>query len=279
VRFGISTHLYHHQRLALPHLDAIARRGFEAVEVFATRSHVDYHDPRAVDDLRRWLEQTGLSLHAIHAPIAEGLVDGVWGAAYSNASADRSARQRAVQETMAALAIAREIPTAALVLHLGRPRDQAAAGDNDRAAGHRSLEEICAKAWDVGLPVAVEVIDNDLSEPSALVDLLESDLDLPGAGVCLDFGHASLMGDLIDAIETLSGHIITTHVHDNRGRMDEHLTPFDGAIDWTAALISMQKVGYEGTWLLELANTGDPARVLDAAVAARRRFEQILGEP
>ena len=36
------------------------------------------------------------------------------------------------------------------------------------------------------------------------------------------------MGDLVDAIETVSGHLITTHVHDNRGKLDDHLAPFDG---------------------------------------------------
>ena len=44
MRFGISTHLYHDQRLSRDHLAQIAAHGFEAVEVFATRSHFDYHD-------------------------------------------------------------------------------------------------------------------------------------------------------------------------------------------------------------------------------------------
>ena len=46
--YGISTHLYHDRRLGLDHLREIAAHGFRRVEVFATRTHVDYHDPRAV---------------------------------------------------------------------------------------------------------------------------------------------------------------------------------------------------------------------------------------
>ncbi|MFB3853007.1 MAG: sugar phosphate isomerase/epimerase family protein [Vicinamibacterales bacterium] len=279
MRFGISTHLYHDQRLGLGHLEAIAGHGFEAIEVFATRSHFDYHDPAAIDSLKQWLDRTGLTLHSIHAPISSRLDGATWGTAFSNASADKTARERAVAETLAALDIARKIPTAALVVHLGRPRDQAAHGENDRASASRSLEQICAASWELRLPTAVEVIDNALSEPAALVELLEGDLELPGAGACLDFGHAHLMGDLVDTIENLSGHIITTHIHDNRGTCDDHLAPFEGSIDWTSALVSMRKVGYEGTWLFELANTGDPNRVLELAVAARREFERILGEP
>ena len=40
--------------------------------------------------------------------------------------------------------------------------------------------------------------------------------------------------------------------------------------------MTMQKVGYDGTYLMELANTGSPAQVLDQAQAARKRFEKLL---
>ena len=61
------------------------------------------------------------------------------------------------------------------------------------------------------------------------------------------------------AIETVAEHLVTTHVHDNAGKRDDHLVPFDGRIDWNGALTTMQKVGYDGTYLMEVANTGSPA--------------------
>ena len=73
MRFGISTHLYHEQRLSRDHLAQIAAYGFEAVEVFATRSHFDYHDPAAIAQLGEWLKETGLALHGIHSPITDRL--------------------------------------------------------------------------------------------------------------------------------------------------------------------------------------------------------------
>ena len=51
MHFGISTHLYHDQRLERGHLAQIAAHGFEAIELFATRSHFDYHDPAAIAEL------------------------------------------------------------------------------------------------------------------------------------------------------------------------------------------------------------------------------------
>ena len=45
---------------------------------------------------------------------------------------------------------------------------------------------------------------------------IEDDLEGLDVGICMDVGHAHMMGDLGDAIEACSGHIITTHLHDNR---------------------------------------------------------------
>src|SRR5260370_19648642 len=119
MRFGISTHLYHEQRLSREHLAEIAAHGFEAVEVFATRSHFDYHDTAAIAELASWLEETGLRLHGIHAPVTDRLSPGdQWGDAISNAVSDNAKRQGAVREADAAPNIARRAPTGVFVLHL-----------------------------------------------------------------------------------------------------------------------------------------------------------------
>lgn len=276
MQFGISTHLYHGTRLERDHLVEIAAHGFEAIELFATRTHIDYHDEASVARLAEWLDATGLRLHSIHAPITTGTAGGVWGPAFSNAAKTQDARRLAVREAEASLAVARRIPVSFLVVHLGVPRERATPGDNDLDAARHSLEEIHEVAAPLGVRVAVEVIPNDLSTAPALVNLLEDELDLSHAGVCLDYGHAFLMGDLVDAIELVSGHLVTTHVHDNHGHSDDHLAPFEGAIDWAAALMATQKVGYDGTLLFELAGADDPRGVLEKAQKARARFERLL---
>lgn len=279
MRFGISTHLYHGRRLERDHLAQIAGYGFDAVELFATRTHFDYHDPAAVDRLAEWLKETGLRLHGVHAPIADGLRNGTWGTPFSTAFADNARRQAAVHEADVALQIARRIPFEVLIVHLGSPSAQNVAGDNNRGAAFRSAEEIARLAEPLGVRVALEVIPNDLSDAASLVTLIERDLEAPHVGICMDFGHAHLMGDVADAIEIASEHLIATHVHDNRGRQDEHFPPYQGSISWDAALVTMQKIGYEGTYLMELADTGSPAAVLEDARRARQRFERTLAYP
>jgi sugar phosphate isomerase/epimerase len=276
-RFGVSTHLFHEHRLNREHLVHIAAHGFETVEVFATRSHFDYHDPQAVADLAEWLSDTRLELHSIHAPIFDGLKGGAWIGPFSNASRDEACRRKALEEADAALALARQLPYHYLVVHLGTPAtERVAANDNQRDIARRSVEEIVEKASKVNVRVTLEVIPNPLSSAAALAMLVEEELEGLGVGVCLDYGHAHLMGDLGEAIETLSGHLWTTHVHDNDGKRDEHLVPYAGSIDWDAAMMETQKIGYDGTLMFEVADTGDPVNVLARCVKARERLEQTF---
>jgi sugar phosphate isomerase/epimerase len=276
-QFGISTHLFHEHRLSRDHLVHVAAHGFEKVELFATRGHFDYGNAQAIAELAEWLADTGLSLHSVHAPIVERMQGGRWIGAFSNASSDEARRKAAVAETAAALALASQLPFQYLVLHLGVPAsEQTHAGDNSATAARRSIEEIVEVAARVRVRVAVEVIPNALSDAESLARLVEDDLDGLDVGVCLDYGHAHLMGDLGEAIEALSGHLWTTHVHDNGGKRDDHLAPYLGTIDWDAAMMETQKIGYDGALMFEVSDTGDPVDVLKRCAKARERLEKSL---
>jgi sugar phosphate isomerase/epimerase len=278
--FGVSTHLFHHERLTRDHLQAIAAHGFEMVEVFATRTHFDYHNPAVVGDLQQWLADAGLQLRSVHAPTAESYIGGRWGGSLSLASTDDSARGRAVREAEQALFIARRIALPVFVAHLGIPRMQArdaGVGPQDaRAAARRSIEELRRIAEPLGVQIAVELIPNELSRAGSLVHFVEEDLDSLGVGICLDFGHAHIDGDVVDAVETVSEHVIATHLHDNGGRADDHLMPLDGTIDWAAALTAVQKIGYDGPMMFEVAAHGPAKDSLARLKKAREKMERWL---
>ena len=277
--FGISTHLYHNHRLGREHLLEIAAHGFDRVELFATRTHFDYHNPAAIADLQQWLAEAGLTLHGVHAPIGESFSSGRWGPPLTMASTDSEVRLKALNEAELALQIARRIPFTVLVTHIGLPRTQhPTPADNSRDAARRSIGELERLAEPLGVKLAIEVIPNELSRAGSLVYFIEEVLDSPDAGICLDFGHAHMDGDLVDAIETVSEHLVTTHVHDNRGRTDDHLIPFDGTIDWPGALTAIQKVGYDGTLLMEIAAHGSAKETLVKARKARERMEKLLAQ-
>ena len=277
--FGISTHLFHAERLGAIHVEAVAAQGFACLEMFATRSHFDYHDEAQARALAHWCRDAGVRLHSVHAPIAEWLRGTTWGPAISTGAASATARERALDECRRTLAVAAQVPYDYLVVHLGVPDAYAPpSGDNHRESVLRSVDVLRAAAEGSGVTLAMEVIPNRLSTAAELVRLIEEH-DLTDVGICLDVGHARLQGDVVDAIETVAGYLVTTHVHDNRGRTDDHLMPFDGVIDWPTTLMAFQKVGYAGALMLELvAGPDGPAGTLSRAAAARRRMEAILGE-
>lgn len=277
VRFAVSTFLFHRSRLDREHLVEIAAHGFDGVELFALRSHFDYTDPRAVAELAEWLDDTRLTLHAVHAPTALAHTDTRWHGTLSVAANDETARALAVAETAAAVQLARSLPYPVLNLHLGVPAHVPAADADDAAAARRSLDTLVGEAAECGVQVALEVLTNRLSTADALVALIEDAAEWPAVGVCLDTGHARLLGDPVDAIEAASGHIVSTHIHDTHGSRDDHLPPYAGVIDWDRTLLAFQKVGYAGPWTFELAPDDAIAAVLARAARARARFEHALG--
>lgn len=276
-RFGVSTHLFHESRLTREHLADIAGHGFDAVEVFATRAHFDYRDPGAAAELAEWLSDLRLEFHSMHAPIVDAIRGGKWVGSFSIASGDEARRKAAVAEAQAALQVATTLSFRYLVLHLGVPNGQAAPVlDNQPDAARRSVEEIVAMADEVNVGVALEVMPNALSSASSICHLIEDQLEGVEVGICLDYGHASLMGDLGEAIETVAGHLWTTHVHDNDGRHDDHRVPFTGRIDWDAAIVETRKIGYEGVLMFEVADSGDSIDVLKRTAKARERLEKMF---
>ena len=275
--FGVSTHLYHEERLHKAHLLEIAANGFEAVEVFATRSHFDYHDPVAIRELKEWLAEAGLRLHSVHAPITDAFANGRGQRNFSTALRDSDARKATMREMEIAVNIAATLPFSFFVVHLGVPDAwQPGSDDNNRDAAIRSVEEIQAMAARAGVKVALEVMGNSLSTAPDLIEILERTFEGADLGICMDVGHAHLLGDTADAIETTSEYLVTTHIHDNRGKSDDHLVPFQGSIDWAATIMAFEKIGYDGVLMYEVQAAQGASTVLERAVAARRKLEALM---
>ena len=106
--FGVSTHLVHGQRLGREHLLEIGAHGFEHIELFATRTHFDYHNTNAIADLQGWLATARLELHSVHAPVGDSYANGRWGPLFSLASPDAATREHALREAERCLQCADE---------------------------------------------------------------------------------------------------------------------------------------------------------------------------
>ncbi len=276
-RFGVSTHLYHEQTLEKAHLVELAANGFDAVELFATRSHFDYHDEAAIRSLKDWLTDANLELHSVHAPITDVFANGRGQRNFSTALRDPDARKATLHEIAAALQVAKVVPFKFLVVHLGVPVAwKPGADDNNRDAAIRSVEDIHGMAEAAGVKVALEVMGNALSTAPDLVEIIERSFEGADLGICMDVGHAHMLGDTAEAIETTSEFLVTTHIHDNRRDSDDHLVPFQGNIDWAATVMALEKIGYDGVLMYEVRNAESPTAVLAKAVSARKRLEALM---
>ena len=150
--------------------------GFEAIELFATRSHFDYHDEAAIAALADWLygDRADAEQRA-RADYASVRRTATWGDDVTRTPSPitRDA-QAAVRETEAALQIARRDSVrraGGAPRNAGRRRASRATTTARRRSG--ALEEICRLAEPLGVRVALEVIPNELSTAASLVAMLE----------------------------------------------------------------------------------------------------------
>jgi len=235
-RFGVSTHLYHAQRLSRDHLLEIAAHGFECVEISATPPHFDPRNPMTVADLQQWLAEARLDLDAVVAPAPNGPQP--WDAG-------------ALEPVEGALYVARRIPVRVLVLPVGAPKGAA-----------KAVDRITPLAEPLGVTVAIDSRSPSMSPIGSLVTFVER-CEAPVA-VALDFAAAARSGDLIDAIEMAAEHLAAARV------------PSDAAIDWAAVMTTVQKIGFEGPLIVEAGSGDAAKDSLMRARQAREKMERWL---
>lgn len=90
---------------------------------------------------------------------------------------------------------------------------------------------------------------SDYSDLCELTDSFHS----PQVGICWDTGHANLMHlDQAEAIRYVGKRIVCTHIHNNMGDADWHLTPDTGNIPWEQVMNALRGTCYEGPLTLEV---------------------------
>ncbi|WP_240911441.1 sugar phosphate isomerase/epimerase family protein [Paludisphaera soli] len=199
--------------------------------------------------LGRWTGDRGLAVHSAH---------GCWGGQSIRADrVDLGSLSPAVHEaSVDDLKLCVDWLAAAggrvLVVHPGGLSDEA---DREarRDALARGLSSLADHARGTPVVVAVENMPPGVHPGSRMADLaaLVRELGRPELGLTLDVAHAHLSADA--ATETLAAGALltTTHVHDNDGRLDSHLPPGRGTIDWSSWIEALDAIEYGGPIVLE----------------------------
>ena len=234
----LSTYQFVTRRLSPEMLGQVAEAGFQGVEIFCTRSHFDFHAEETIREIARGLTGHNLKLASLHAPTSRDLGPGrEGGSPLSLCEVERVRRIEAMDEYKRAIDVAELLPFPLLVLHMGGSRETA--DPRKRDAAFSSLEHLMLHAQHAGVTLAIENTLSEMGDPAYLRTFLE-ETRLSGIRLCFDIGHAYLAdGPAEDRLERcftpMREHLTKAHIHDNHGERDEHLPPFAGSLDWSAA--------------------------------------------
>jgi sugar phosphate isomerase/epimerase len=235
----LSTYLFVSKKLTPELLAQIHSARFQALEIFATRSHFDYSNREEVRGMAGVLADQRLQLLSLHAPTSRDLsVNREGGIPLSITEVERVRRIEAMDELKRVIDVAEDLPFSRMILHMGGSRE--IADPRKRDAAFSSLEHLSLHAHHAGVTICLENTTSEMGEPSYLRYFIE-ETRLTALRINFDIGHAHLAeGPEADRVEksfdTLKELIASSHIHDNHGEKDEHLAPYDGSIDWSAAL-------------------------------------------
>jgi len=243
MRRTLSTYMFVSRRLTAELLGQIAEAGFQAVEIFGTRGHFDYTTKQEIQAIASALSQHNLALTSLHAPTSRDLsATREGGTPLSITEVERVRRVEAMDELKRVIDVAEDLPFSRLILHMGGSRETA--DPRKRDAAFSSLEHLVLHAHHRGVTIAVENTTSEMGDPAYLRAFVD-ETRLTGLRFNFDIGHAYLADGpeterVEKAFEPLRELVISAHIHDNHGEKDEHLPPYDGSIDWEAAVKTLK---------------------------------------
>lgn len=279
----LSTYLLVSKKLTPEMLGQIAAARFEAVEIFATRSHFDYATKAEVRTMALALSEHRLKLNSLHAPTNRDIdVNREGGSPLSITEVERVRRIEAMDELKRVLDVAQDLPFSRLILHMGGSRETA--DPRKRDAAFSSLEHLSLHAHHAGVTICVENTTSEMGDPAYLRAFVD-ETRLTAVRFNFDIGHAHLAEGpenerIAKSFEPLEELIISAHIHDNHGEKDEHLAPYEGTIDWPAALALFKKASVKNLPLtLEIKEkTGSEATSLTDQLSAAAKSLDRLAE-
>ena len=249
--FGISTGCFYQTNI-LEALPRVRDGGFTLIEVCSFPAHLDYHDSDHVGKAAELMTSLGIEANSFHAPFADKL---------DISSLNPEQRKLSVNELHIACDAAHELGARYVVLHPGPEKEGKPPPEeyyHRMICAAASLNDVSRHCRELGLTLLLEnMLPHLMFGHTSDVLFLLGAIRETNVGTCLDTGHAFISGDLRTVVHKLSGHLRMLHVNDNHGERDEHLSPGDGAIDWTSLVRQLRQWRFIGPLILELKDHGE----------------------
>jgi sugar phosphate isomerase/epimerase len=282
----LSTYLFISRKLTPELIGQIRDGGFNALEIFCSRAHFDYASRQEVRALAGLLEAKQMKLNSLHAPTSkDSSATRESGQPLSVCEVEKVRRIEAMDEFKRAIDVSEDLPFSRMVLHMGGSREEA--DPRKRDAAFSTLEHLVLHAHHAGVTLAVENTTSEMGEPAYLRAFVD-ETRLTGLRFNFDVGHANLAdGPAEERLERsfapMKDLVASLHLHDNHGDKDEHLLPYEGSIDWGAAIPLLKSAPNDPLpVVLELKEkfgpeAPSPPEQIAAARAAFERFEEEWG--
>ena len=130
------------------------------------------------------------------------------------------------------------------------------------------LRAVCDFASEHGIRIGVENMVNMQfilgKQPGEISGMIES-LERENVGMTFDVGHANTNG-MVDEFLADLGKVIHVHLHDNRGKSDEHLGLGKGNINWEKVVMKLG--GFKGRLVTE-------ARTVEEGTASLKYLQNL----
>lgn len=239
MQFGISTQIYRGQPVTVDLLESIRKAGYNRLELFCNRPHLDFHNRSLLRAIGRWFQENALPSPSLHLPFVEnvGPTQRIW---ISVLEPEKRYREAALDEIKRSLELSDYVPLDYVVMHLGNPKEKFTPVAFEYA--YAAIAQIRSFA---GVEILLENIPNEISTLERIEEFKRLS-EVPEIGICYDTGHGHIQG-----VDAAFENIRTTHVHDNNGEKDEHLWPFEGTLDWPALVEKLVLANYKGPLMFE----------------------------
>ena len=88
------------------------------------------------------------------------------------------------------------------------------------------------------------------------LDYIYSNINSDRLKFCYDSGHENCYTKGANFLAKYGDKLGALHLHDNNGKSDQHLLPFDGNIDWKQKILQIKNIGYKGALAFEAGFDG-----------------------
>jgi sugar phosphate isomerase/epimerase len=228
---------------ALAELHACGWRAFEISSEHLVTLETDANGDVLIRKALECRDRLGLSLPQAHGFLGADM-----------AHPDAAQREEHLRRLRRHIGIAAQLGVRCVVVHPGGRRGLTPL---EQADVNRLNIAACRGLGDFAGPCGVRIGLENLMRPGAttsaeMLALLEA-VNHPALGITLDTSHAHRSGLVVaDMVRAFGARMIGTHISDNDGSEDQHLTPGQGTIDWPAVMQAFGEVRYEGLFNLEI---------------------------